>query len=137
MTHLIIDASDLIVGRLASYTAKAALLGNKVDIINCEKAVITGKKNFVVQSYKEKYKRGEVFKGPFMSRSPDRFVRRIIRGMLPYKNYRGKMAYKNIMCYIGTPDSLKEKKTINLKTASISKVPNLNYMTVKKLTSLL
>ena len=36
-----IDATNLILGRLASYAAKKAQLGENVDIINCEAAVIT------------------------------------------------------------------------------------------------
>jgi len=39
---MIVDASNMILGRMVSYVAKKALLGEKVDIVNCEKAVITG-----------------------------------------------------------------------------------------------
>ena len=53
---MIIDASDMILGRLATYVAKKALLGEKVDIVNCEKAVITGNKKSVFEKYKKRVK---------------------------------------------------------------------------------
>jgi len=39
---MIIDATNLILGRLGTYVAKKALLGNKIDIVNCENSVVTG-----------------------------------------------------------------------------------------------
>ena len=48
----VIDATDLILGRLSSIIAKKALLGEKIDIINSENAVITGKKEFILRNYK-------------------------------------------------------------------------------------
>ena len=41
---MIIDASNLILGRLATFVAKQALLGEQVFIANCEKSVISGDK---------------------------------------------------------------------------------------------
>ena len=137
MEHIIIDAKDSIAGRLASYAAKQALIGKKVDIVNCELAIVTGKKKFLIDKYKRKLGRGNVFKGPFISRSPDRLFRRMVRGMLPYKNYRGKIAFKSVMCYNTVPETLKEKKSIILKDAHLSKLSNINYMTIKNLTKLL
>ena len=55
---MIIDASDMILGRLATYVAKKALLGEKVDIVNCEKAVITGNKKSIFEKYKQRNERG-------------------------------------------------------------------------------
>lgn len=135
--HIVIDAKDSVVGRLASYAAKQALLGKKVDIINCEDAIVTGNRKDLLQHYKQKVQRGNVFKGPFISRSPDRLVRRTVRGMLPFKNARGKLAFRNIMCYNKIPDTLKDRKSIALKEANISKLSSLNYMTIKEITKLL
>ena len=39
---LYIDASDTILGRLASYVAKRALEGEEVIIVNCEKCIVSG-----------------------------------------------------------------------------------------------
>lgn len=101
---IIIDAKDAIVGRIATVAAKKALQGEKVAVINCEKAVLSGTKKRLVADWKRKFSMGVPRKGPFIHRSPDRFVRRIIRGMLPYKKPRGAEAFKNIMCYIGAPE---------------------------------
>lgn len=130
---MIIDASRLILGRLASYAAKQALLGKKIDIVNCEKAFITGNKKWIIARHLQKRQMGYPFKGPFIKRMPDRYVRRVIRGMLPYKQARGRQAFKRIMCYIGVPEKFKEKKLETIKEADISKVPNLKYITVKEL----
>jgi len=42
---MIIDATNLIAGRLATFVAKKALLGEEIEIVNSEKAVLTGKKS--------------------------------------------------------------------------------------------
>ncbi|MBL7148006.1 MAG: 50S ribosomal protein L13 [Nanoarchaeota archaeon] len=130
---MIINAENLIVGRLSTYAAKKALLGEKVDIVNCEKAVITGKKQEIIKHYKQKVDRGTPFKGPFIPRRPDMFVRRIIRGMLPYKKERGKKAFKNIMCYISIPDTFKNEKLETIKKADMGKLTNLKYIQVQDL----
>ena len=134
---MIIDATDLILGRIAAFVAKKALLGEKIDIINCEKAVITGSKDFILSKYKQKRLRGVPLKGPYYPRMPDRFVRRTIRGMLNYKKPRGQEAFERIMCYIGIPENFKDKKAETIKKANISKVPSLNYMRVGELCKLL
>lgn len=118
--EIILNADKAIAGRLAQYVAKQALLGHTVKIVNSELAVISGRKEFIVAKYKAQRDRGSTpFKGPFVSRLPDRFLRRIIRGMLPYKQGRGKEAFKNIMCYLGVPEELKDKKAIKLERASL------------------
>src|SRR4030042_6558254 len=99
---MILDANNMILGRFASFAAKKALLGEKIDIINCEKAIITGDKKGVLHKYWYRARdMGGPRKGPFLSRMPDRFVRRIVKGMLPMNKTRGKEAYKRVMCYIG------------------------------------
>ena len=126
---MIIDASDMILGRLASYVAKKALLGEKVDVVNCEKAVLTGNKKSVFADYKRRNERGtRPTKGPFMPKMPDRFVRRCIRGMLPYKQEKGIKAFKRVMCYIGIPDEFKDEKIETLDNFNVSKVPSLRYI---------
>ena len=85
----VIDGTDLILGRMAAIVAKRSLLGEKIDIINCEKIIIAGDKKSVLEAYKIKAKRGCPLKGPFFQKMPDRFTRRAIRGMLPYKQDKG------------------------------------------------
>ena len=61
----------------------------------------------------------------------------MIRGMLPYKQARGKEAYDKIMCYIGVPEEMKDKKMETIKEAHVSKTKNLNYMKVGDLVKLM
>lgn len=130
---MIIDGENLILGRLASYAAKKALLGEKVDIVNCEKIVVSGKKKAIFLDLKERYARGEFLKGPFPSRRADRFVRRTIRGMLPYNQFKGKSAFKRVMCYRGIPDKLKNEKLSTIEKLNIMKTKSLNYVSVKQI----
>jgi len=125
---IIIDATNLIVGRLASYAAKSALQGRQVNIVNSEKAVISGTKKDVFDKYLNRRQRGTPAKGPFLSRLPDRILRRAVRGMLPYKKPRGREAYKRVMCYIGVPKEFENKKIISIEDANVAKLPNLKYI---------
>jgi large subunit ribosomal protein L13 len=118
MAEINIDATGLIVGRLGSYAAKQAMLGHSINILNCEKAVMTGDKAQIAESYRYLIREtGQPQKGPFISRLPDRFVRRQIRGMLPHKKPRGEEAWKRILCHIGVPAEFKGKKLQTLDFA--------------------
>ncbi|MBW2978226.1 50S ribosomal protein L13 [Candidatus Woesearchaeota archaeon] len=130
---MIIDATDLLLGRMASFIAKKALLGEKIDVINCEKAMISGSKANVIEKYKKRQIRGNTFKGPFYPRKPNMFVRRAIRGMLPYKRQGGRKAYEGIKCYTGVPDTLKDKKAETIENAHIKKLPYLKYVEVSRI----
>ena len=128
---MIIDATDLILGRMASYAAKKALLGEKIDIINCEKAVITGSRANIFERYTVKKELGRnPYKGPFYPKASDRIVRRTIRGMLPYKQEKGVKAFKSVMCYVGIPSKLKDQKAETIQKANVSKLKNYKYITV-------
>jgi len=127
---MIIDAKDLILGRMCTFVTKKAILGENVDIVNCEKAIVLGNKKEIFEKYKTRDNRGGPFHGPFIPKMPDRFVRRAIRGMLPYKQYKGSTAFKRIMCYISVPDVFKDKKLEKVKDADISRIKTLKYVTV-------
>jgi large subunit ribosomal protein L13 len=133
---MIIDAKDMILGRLASYAAHQALLGEKIDIVNCDLACVSGKREVIFKAYLRRYKMG-TFKGPFYHRSPDRFVRRTIRGMLPYKQDKGKTAYMNIMCWNGIPIAFKDKKMETIPGAKKDKLPLGKFVTIKEISQFL
>ena len=128
---MIIDANNLIVGRLGTLAAKKALLGEKVDIINCEKAVISGARENVFARYKQRRDRGVPKKGPFIPRMPDRFLRRQIRGMLPMEKARGREAYTRIICHIGVPEGFKGKATETVTKANADKLMTLKKVSVE------
>jgi large subunit ribosomal protein L13 len=106
---LVIDATDARVGRMATHVAKAALHGKRVVVVNCQDAIIVGARKNILEKYMWKRDIGRPTKGPFLPRMPDRFVRRIIRSMLPYKTPHGREAFHRIMCYIDTPEEFKGK----------------------------
>ena len=133
----IIDAKDLIIGRMATVVAKSALLGEEVIVLNCDKAVITGTKTNIVEKFKRKRSMGTHAVGPFFPRSPDRMVKRIIRGMLPYKQPKGDVAFKRVKCYNGVPEAFEGKELITLIDANVSKMPNLKYMTMSNIAKIL
>ena len=132
---LYIDAQNAILGRLASEVAKYLLEGYSVNIINCEKAVISGKKDSILKEYKKIHQIHTLSnprRGPFHPKRPDRLVRRTVRGMLPMKKPSGRMAYHRLMTYIGVPENLDTSKIIKPKYADASKL-TCKYITVGQL----
>ncbi|MFW5865927.1 MAG: 50S ribosomal protein L13 [Nanoarchaeota archaeon] len=127
---IVIDAQHMILGRLATFAAKQALLGQEVRVINAERAVISGKKANTINMMTVRNERGIPAKGPFMPKMADRYVRRTIRGMLPYKIPKGAQAYKRVLCYVGVPDEFKDVKVTQPEQASVSKLPTMNLITV-------
>lgn len=133
---MIIDATDLILGRMASFAAKQALGGENVQIVNCEKAVITGTKDRVFGRQKIRKEMGHHIKGPFYYHDPDFFVKRTIRGMVPHKLERGDAAMKRIRCYVGVPLALKEQKAQSVDFAHISHSKAQDYVKLGRILKL-
>ncbi|MFH1637457.1 MAG: 50S ribosomal protein L13 [Candidatus Woesearchaeota archaeon] len=107
---MIVDAQGAVLGRLAAKLAKELLRGESIIVINAEKIVVTGDPLAVFNRFKEKRERGDPHKGPFLSRYPDRMLKRTVRGMLPYKKERGSKAFKKLKVFMGNPDDLKGQK---------------------------
>jgi len=131
----VVDASNLILGRMASYVAKQALEGKKMVVLNAEQAIISGTKARVVARAKTKLKTrtlGNQEKAPTHPRRPDNYVRRVIRGMLPWKKPHGKQAFHRVIVYIGVPKEYEGKtyNTVSHANASKLRVP---FITVAQL----
>jgi len=121
----------MILGRLATIVAKEILLGEEVRVVNCEKVVISGDKfNTFALQLERRERKAYPLKSAKLHRVSDRYVRRTIRGMLPWKTMRGKEAFKRVMCYKGIPAEFREKELIVNDKASVSKLPMLKYVTV-------
>ncbi|MCF7872075.1 50S ribosomal protein L13 [Candidatus Woesearchaeota archaeon] len=129
---MIIDATDMIIGRLGTYVAKNALLGQTIHLVNCEKAVITGHPQKVFASFKQARERGAPLVGPYFPRMPHMLVKRTLRGMLPYKKPRGREALSRIKCYIGIPNSMKNEKIETLNQFSVEKT-NAKFMYIREI----
>lgn len=129
--EIVIDATNAVLGRLASYAAKQALMKRKVIIVNCAAAIVTGNRRSVIEEYKKiRATGGSSLKGPFFPKNPERIVKRTIRGMVSYKQGRGLDALKRVICYNHVPEQYqnakkilagKEKKTYTTKLSSLSK----------------
>lgn len=101
---LVIDATNGILGRVASFVAKQALLGKQIAVVNCENALVSGRKRSIIEEYNAARRRGgSSLKGPFFPKSPDKLFKRTVRGMLSYTQQRGRDAFKRVKCYIGVP----------------------------------
>ena len=110
----IIDGAGAVMGRLASYAAQEVLKGEEIIIVNCEKIIISGSKTFIKEDLEAKRTRiGSKQAGPKISRTPEKMIKRAIRGMLPdHREGRGRIAFKKIKCYTGIPAEFKDKKII-------------------------
>jgi large subunit ribosomal protein L13 len=131
MAKIIIDAEGAVFGRLCSFAAKRALEGDEIVIVNCDKSVVKGNKNDIINKYKSLINiGGSSQKGPKYSRIPYRMMKRGVSGMLPdHRRGIGKQALAKVMCYDLVPKeyegakmtkSGKEtpKKSIQLKELS-------------------
>lgn len=119
---LYIDADNSIYGRLSTYVAKKLLDGEEVTIINAEKAVVTGKRSYVIKSFLERRDIGSVRKGPYYPRTPSAILRRSIGDMLPKKKEKGKSALKRCKVYPGIPAFLKGQEFTKVEEALNNRV---------------
>jgi large subunit ribosomal protein L13 len=106
-----INAEGLIVGRMASVAAKKILNGENVVIVNAEKAIMTGRKRMLIEDYitrRNLQNKQNPEKSPKYPNVPNLFVRRLIRGMLPWKTTRGKDAFRRLRVFIGNPEAIKD-----------------------------
>jgi large subunit ribosomal protein L13 len=99
---VVVDARDCILGRVASQVAGRAMGGERVAIVNAERAVITGGKEDVVSVYRDRVRVGSD-RGPYYPKRPDGIFKRAVRGMIPYKTARGREAFENVRVYVGNP----------------------------------
>ena len=127
-----IDADGLILGRMASTVAKRLLEGERVAIINAERAVLSGRRKNKVNEAKEFLDVGGVNRGPFHYRRPDRIVRKAVKGMLPIKKPKGLRAYRKLQVFLGVPDNFKGQETETLTNAQSKKL-TCPYFTVGEL----
>ncbi|MCL5239042.1 MAG: 50S ribosomal protein L13 [Candidatus Marsarchaeota archaeon] len=117
----VIDCDEQILGRLASRTAKLLLEGANVTLVNAEKAAISGHVSDIVANYTQRLEfkdKANPEHSPYWSRRPDFLVKRIVRGMLPWKKAKGKNAFKRLRVYIGVPAEVGKEKFSKEKSKS-------------------
>lgn len=116
--EIVIDAENAVIGRLASVIVRLIKSGFKVHIINVEKAVVSGDKRMVVESYKLMLK-VKTHKNPYRHtihrpRHPINIFKKTIRNMLPKRNWLRYELVKRIKVYVGVPQEFKPKLIIKV-----------------------
>ncbi len=130
---MIVNAEGQVLGRMASFVAKRVLRGDQVIVVNAEKALISGTKTGIQTEADRRLgirNWGNPKKGPYMMKRPDNFVRRAIRGMLPYNKNRygarGREAFKDVIVFMGVPKKEIEKYDKTFRPANINEISDKN-----------
>ena len=127
---LVVDARDCIMGRVASEVAQAALDGERVAVVNAERAVITGNEESTMETYRKRADLGSD-RGPYYPKRPDRIFKRSIRGMLPHKKPRGREAFENVRVYVGNPyEDDPDRESVVLDGTSLDRLSNIKFTTL-------
>ena len=122
---VVVDASDCILGRVASQVAERSLDGERVAVVNAEQAVVTGREEQIKEKYQDRREHGSD-RGPYYPKRPDRIFKRSIRGMLPYKRQRGREAFENVRVYVGNPYDEAER----LDDTSLDRLSNIKFVSL-------
>jgi large subunit ribosomal protein L13 len=119
---MIIDGKGLIMGRLASLVSKKLLNGEEIVVLNADKILISGNKEWAYAKYKQRLDRASISNprrmGPKFPRRPDDIFRRAVRGMLPYRKTTGREAFKRLKVFIGMPIEFEESEIFEVQEAS-------------------
>lgn len=121
-----IDATNQILGRLASIIAKKLLEGYRVIVVNAEKAVVSGERLRVIRGYKL-VERVTTHYNPYKTgirrpKSPHNILKRTVRGMLPMDKARGRNAYKRLRVYNGVPPELEKVEFTRFEEADVNRL---------------
>ncbi|QDX40913.1 50S ribosomal protein L13 [Salarchaeum sp. JOR-1] len=123
---IVVDAGDCIMGRVASNVAELALDGESVAVVNAEQAVITGNKEATFATYRKRAELGSD-SGPYYPKRPDGIFKRAVRGMLPYKQDRGREAFENVRIYVGNHT---DEDGEVLDGTSLDRLSNIKFVTL-------
>lgn len=118
---MIVDGEGLVLGRLASKVSKELLSGERVTVLNAEKILISGNRDWAYAKYKQRVDRASISNprrmGPKYPRRPDDIFRRTVRGMLPYKQHKGREALKGLRVHVGIPMEFEKEEISDIKEA--------------------
>ena len=129
---IVIDGTNAIMGRVASIVAKLAIQGNQVYVVNVESILISGNPRSAITRYKKFLEVGSVVNpehGPIHFRRPDNIFTRTVRGMLPWREPKGKEAFHRLRAFHGCPAELKKVKPMEIPKAMATK-PAAFYMSL-------
>jgi large subunit ribosomal protein L13 len=126
---VVVDARDCILGRVASQVAERALEGDRVAVINAERAVITGSEDDIMSVYRKRSEVGSD-RGPHYPKRPDRLFKRSVRGMLPYKTTAGREAFENVRIYVGDPYEDDDVEPEIFEGTSLDRLSNIKFVSL-------
>lgn len=129
---IVVDATNHIAGRMCSHVSKLLLKGNRVTIVNAEKAMLSGNRYKTIDEYKEHLEINSVtnpIHGPFHPRRPDTILTKMVRGMVPKQKTRGIEAFQRLRVYIGVPEEMKSAKMQIFEDSKITR-PEANYISM-------
>ncbi len=132
---LYIDASGHIAGRLCSKVASEILRGRRVVVLNSEMAVLSGKRDTVIEAWKQKLELGSKVNpiyGPLHPRRPDNIMWRMVRGMVPKTKTKGTLGLKRVRFYMGVPAKYSGVKLTKIDEALATR-PLPMYTTIAEL----
>jgi large subunit ribosomal protein L13 len=115
--QIIVDASNCIAGRICSHVSKLLIQGNRITIINSERAMLSGNRYKTIEDYKKYLEVGSVtnpIHGPYHPRRPDRILTKMVRGMISRRKPSGILAFKRLRVYIGVPTEFQSSKEIKI-----------------------
>jgi large subunit ribosomal protein L13 len=130
--QIVVDATNCVAGRMCSHVSKLLLQGNRVAIVNAEKAMLSGNRYMTIGLYKEHLEINSVtnpIHGPFHPRRPDTILSKMVRGMVPKRKSSGIEAHKRLRVYIGVPEEIKKEKMESFPDSKITK-PESYYITI-------
>lgn len=129
---IVVDATNHIAGRMCSHVSKLLLKGNRVTIVNAERAMLSGNRYKTIDEYKEHLEINSVtnpIHGPFHPRRPDTILTKMVRGMVPKQKTRGIEAFQRLRVYIGVPEEMKSAKMQIFEDSKITR-PEANYISM-------
>ncbi|MCS7142720.1 MAG: 50S ribosomal protein L13 [Aigarchaeota archaeon] len=104
---VVVDASNHRLGRLASRIAKLLLKGQRVVVVNAEKAVITGNRSAILDRYLVLVRRTTYASltkvRVWYPKRPEGILRYTVVRMLPRKQAKGREALKRLRVHAGIP----------------------------------
>jgi large subunit ribosomal protein L13 len=122
----VVDARDCILGRVASEVAERALDGERIAVVNAEAAVITGREESTMETYRERARVGSD-RGPYYPKRPDGLFKRAVRGMVPYKTDRGREAFERVRVYVGNPYADEDREAEVVEGTSLDRLSNIRF----------
>jgi len=117
---VIVDGRGHLLGRLASILAKELLNGQKVVVVRAEEINISGslfRNKLKYAAFIRKRTNTNPTRGPWHYRQPSRILWRVIRGMVPHKTDRAKIALERLKVYEGIPHPFDRMKRVVVPAA--------------------